>query len=315
MADEIENQNDSQDSGAFDASQAAAEYEAERGPEAESQAEEAADELDEDDGEASDNSAEPESASDEDNDEEFLNRNKGRAIPYSAFQKKYQKWKERETKAIEQARKLQDEFEGYKRSAQSTPEQAEQFKRFQFVFGNLDKAASSRPWLTQALLAMGRGEEPDWRALNQALAEHVKTLPQGDPVLARQVQELYERQQAFEQERFSGSIQSHVQRENEEIRKLLGDDQVAWRMLNQIAAESVPERGDVTNLPNRVEIAKQILAWSEKRAQAQLKARVPAKPAAKAGIRAGNGPAARSERNDDPPEPGTEEYRRWAAGI
>lgn len=318
MADETEEQNGVQGDNGLDLAAAAQEYAAAQGEQPSETEETSLDENEgEDEPEAEEQEAEDNNADEEDSesDDEFLTQNKGRNIPYSAFQKKYQKWKGREAKALEEAKKLRDEFDAYKRGAQATPEQLATFKRLEAVFGNFDKAATSKPWLLDALMAMGRGEEPNWRALNEALSKHVETLPQGDPVLAKQVQELVERQQRFEEERFSSSIRDHVAKEDSEIRKLIGDDKTAWRMLNQIAAESVPERGDVSHLPNRVEIAKQIVAWAEARNQAVLKTRVPAKPAAKAAINAGRGPSGRADTSGDPPEPGTEEYRRWAAGL
>ena len=250
----------------------------------------------------------------EEDDERFLESNNGKAIPFPAFQKKYTKWKSRTAEKEAEAAKIRSEFEAYKKSAPA-PEQVQRLEALTKVFGNLDQAAKQNPWLTDVLLALGRGEQPNWHNFAKALDEHVKALPTTDPLLIQQIKQLEARQESFEHERFVSSVESHLSKENEEIRKLIGDDESLWKILNDQASSMVPEKGDIKDLPNRVEMAKRIMTWADSFHQKKLKAQIPPANRTKPDLHAGKGlPAtAKTTDEDEVPKIGTEEWIAWMA--
>lgn len=247
-----------------------------------------------------------------DDEDAFSEGQVGKAIPYSAFKKKLDKWKGRLTEAEAKALKAQTEFEAY-RKGQPGPELVEQLKAYQKVFGNLDQAVVSNPFLKNALLALGRGEQPDWNDLHQALSKHVEALPKSDPTVLRKTQELEERLQNFEAQQFTSSVRERIQEENEEIRKIVGDDEAAFDILNEIAEKLVPARGDLKDLPDRVALAKRLFGFADGYHKAKLTKMVPPANRTKPDLRTGKGLGQGSSKKEESEAPayGTDEWFEW----
>lgn len=246
-----------------------------------------------------------------DDEDAFSEGQSGKAIPYSAFKKKLEKWKGRLTEAEAKALKAQTEFEAY-RKGQPGPELVEQLKTYQKVFGNLDQAVVSNPFLKNALLALGRGEQPDWNDLHQALSKHVEALPKSDPTVLRKTQELEDRLRTFESQQFTSTVREHLQRENEEIRKIVGDDEAAFDILNEIAEKLAPEKGDLKDLPDRVALAKRLFGFADGYHKAKLGKMVPPAGRTKPDLRTGKGLGAGSPKKEEEMPPyGTNEWFEW----
>jgi hypothetical protein len=243
-------------------------------------------------------------------DEAFLESQKGKSIPFPAFQKKYSKWKERHRTAEERAAAAEKKLAEMEKSGTITGEEKVKLQRLMDVFGHFDQAAKNKPWLAQALMSLGQGKEPDWKVLHQALGGHLEAAPNIDPRFAQQLEETQARVREMETAALAREFEAHVTRENAEIAKILDDDDGLMDVLNEWAEKLAPETGTIADLPNRVEMAKRLAAWADKRTQRTLKKQIPTKPKSGLDLGAGKGAAAsaKAERKGTMPEFGTEEW-------
>jgi hypothetical protein len=255
----------------------------------------------------------PGAGAEPEDDEAFLESQKGKSIPYPAFQKKYAKWKERHSAAEQKAAQAEAKLAEMVKKGELSNEDRVKFQRAMAVFEHYDRAARQKPWLAQVLMSLGQGKEPDWQAIQQALADHLKATPNMDPRIVQQLEETQARVREMETQALTKEIEAHMSRENEEITKILGEDgQDLREMLDEMAEKLVPENGTLQDLPNRVAMAKRIKAWADTQVQRTLKKQIPSKP--RTDLNAGNGNAApaKTKSTGPLPEAGTEE---WMAEV
>jgi hypothetical protein len=258
----------------------------------------------------------PEASKDED--EQFLEANAGKAIPYSAFQKKYQKWKKRHEEAVRQADEYRKKFESAGTRADSDPASLEKLKRYDSVFGNYVDASKRYPWLEGVLLELGQGKDPDWKVLNEALGKHLSaSQPTTDPRLFKQIEELQAFKNKQENEAQVGSFQRQLDQEDLQIRKTYGEEvnDEFFELVNSIAAgqaSMLPPNAPVTAYPNRVEIAKRVNALMKTRLEASLKKQIPvAQKRANVNLNNGRGPAGAEKQSI--PVPGSQAFYEYIA--
>ena len=126
----------------------------------------------------------------------------------------------------------------------------------------------------------------------------------------------------MQEERQAQGIESHIANENRQIVKILAGNSAALKLLDEVALRMIPERGTLADMPDRVALARQIAGLSKASVQAELKKRV-AKPGQRGvGVRVGNGVAPSNgggrraaADEEEVPKAGTDEFRRWAAGL
>lgn len=223
----------------------------------------------------------------------------GKSIALPSFQKRLARWKKQNQEGEAKLSKLTAELEAARKSQPVTPEQVAHYRRLQSVFGNLDKHARSKPWLAPVLLAIGEDKEPDWAQAQKDMASYLESVPKGDPILYQQVQQLKAMQEEFQNERMTGSVESHVRAENEQISKLIGNDPTLWAMLNEQALNASGNSTDIKSLPNRVKMAERMLAWAKDYSKKQMKSAIPTPAAKKAGLQVGRGAAATASAEKD----------------
>lgn len=234
----------------------------------------------------------------EDDDEAFLESQQGKPVPLQAFQKKYKKWKERNSASESRALKAEAALAELQKNGQLGGEDKARLQRLMTVFGHFDQAAKSNPWLAQHLMELGQGKATDWRALHQALGKHLEAAPKIDPLLAQQLEQQGAQIREMQTASLAREFEAHVTRENAEIATLLGgEDDGLMDTLNAWAEKLAPEDGGIADLPDRVGMAKALLAWADKRTQRTLKKQTPTKPRAGMGLEAGKGRAAAADPN------------------
>ncbi len=308
----------------FDAAQAAADLEAERA----AGGGQDDPEPDEDDDDGQDDEPEPEpepekkapTATEQDDVDAFLKANGQKPISVEAFKKRLAREKQKYEEAAAWKPKhdtLATELENYRKTQPLTPQQAELYKQYEGVYGKLREGTKNLPFLGEAIAAIAKGQSPDLRKLNQALSEHVSALPEADPRLLQQQQELAARLDRAEELEFDRSFQSHIEREERAVSQLLGatPDPELVELIEEVYVSMIPEKGDLSKMPDKVKIAKLLLSRDSKLEQRILKKQIPAKPVRRAAIPAGGGPAARTKPDEAEqiPEPGTPEWDAWTA--
>lgn len=320
MADEVE----IEDEPIFDAAEAAAELEAQRAAgEVEPTDDQDQDDDDIDDGaEAEDETVEvapkakPVAKASEDDVEPL----EGKPVSYAVFKKRL----DREIKKRQEAEayrakhdQLAAEYDGYKKTQPFGPEQAGLYKQYEDIFGKLKSGTKSMPFLDKAIADLARGKTPDLRALHQALGEHVQSLPEGDPRLFQRQQELDEKIARIEEAEFDRSFNAHIEREEAAVSKLLGEnpDPELVQLIDEVHLSMIPEKGDLSKMPDKVKIAKLLLSRDSKLEQRILKKQIPAAPLKRrAAVPSGGGPAAPVKQEVETlPEPGTPEWDEYIA--
>ncbi len=235
----------------------------------------------------------------------------GKAIALESFQGRLKRWQAEKTKLLSGHQATQAELEAIRKSQPLSADDVQKYKTLQGVFGNLDNAAREMPWLEPLLLAVGAGKKPDWEKVKADMEAYLTSVPKGDPILYQQMQELRQQTEELQTERMASLAKSHVADEDVEIAKILGDrnDPVAaqyWAILNE-HAKAIFDASNPKSLkdaPNRVQLAKRLVAASEAYAQKSLKKALPPPNRPKANIGTGNGgsggaPAAKPKPNVD----------------
>lgn len=268
--------------------------------------------ADDEAGERAEAEGTPESSS-QDEDEEFLKANNGRAIPYTAFQKKYQKWKKREADAIAKAQEFERKLAEQATRPAGDPQTTEELKRYKEVFGNYIEASKRMPWLESALLELGQGKDPDFKALQEALGKHLTSAqPSIPPALLNKIQALEQFQQTQQTEAKVAHYTRTLDQEDVQIRSKFKDvaDENFMAMVNNIAAGQaslLPDNAPESAYPNRIKIAEQVNALIKSRLEGELKKQVaPAARRAGADLGHGRGPAGQAAVKM--PVPGSQEW-------
>ena len=264
-------------------------------------------------------------AVEEEDDEKWAASHGGKPIPQPAFQARLARWKKKETGYETKLQATQAELEAIKRSQPMNASDVEKFRRLDSVFQNLDRAALELPWVTDMLLALGQGKKPDWEKVQEGMANYLASVPKGDPILYQQQQELRAQVEELQSERLNNAAISHIQSEDVEITKILGDksDPVAatwWAILNEQAKHAFEAMNPKSfkEGPNRVQMAKRLVAAANAYHQKQLKAAVPPANRPKVGVATGNGAAGNNPltKAKAPSDPNSPEYMAWLmAGI
>lgn len=252
-------------------------------------------------------------STDEEDDEQFLEQNKGsKSIPYSAFQKKYQKWKSRHAEADKKARELEARIAQLSSGQANSPQDLARLKRYEEIFGKYIEASKTAPWLEDVLLKLGQGSEPDWNQVNQALVAWNQARPGSDPRLAREVETIKAQLEEQRQAERVSYWERHRANEDEAIRKELGEEvnDKFLEMVDKIAigqAAGLSDDAPASAFPNRVEIAKQLAGYARSNVEKALAKQIPANgKKAGANLNNGRGPAAQAKTKI--PVPGTQEF-------
>jgi len=234
----------------------------------------------------------------EDEDDRFLRENKGKGISEKVFKKKLRKFKERlaakEAEWADKHGKVIGEFDGYKKTTTLTPEAIQKYKGLDTVFGRFNEAVEAKPWLKPLLWALGSGDEltPEiLTGLQQELGQEIKSPTRIDPTISRAQQQLQAQVAELQQDRLVNGMESTLARQNAEIKKILGDNPAAWKLVNELAVKMAPERGTLADMPDRVALARQVAGLSKASVQAELKKRIPKPGASRSSVRMGSGPA------------------------
>ena len=245
--------------------------------------------------------AEPEvvATEDEDDHEKFVASQGDKPISQKAFLERLGREKKKREELNGRYTTAQAEIEGLRKSQPMTASDVQRFQALSGVFENLDKSAKEMPWVTDMLLALGRGQKPDWAKVQEGMAAYIATVPKGDPILYQQQQELRQQVEELQNERLGNAAVAHIQNEDVEITKILGDksDPVAsqlWAILNEQAKHAFDAMNPKSfkDGPNRVQMAKRLIAAFDQRHQQKLKAQIPPPNRPKAGLEAGKGGAA-----------------------
>lgn len=268
--------------------------------------------ADDEPGESSQAQGNPE-ASEEDDDEAYLKANAGKAIPYPAFQKKYQKWKKRHAEAIAKAQELERRYAEASQRPALDPKLEAKYKRYEEVFGNYIEGAKRMPWIEDVLLKLGQGQDPDLKMLHDALGKHLQSAqPTTDPRIFKQIEELQSFRQKQEEEAKVTQYQRHLDQEDVKIRATYGDaaDEQFLNLVNQIAAGQaslLPDDAPASAYPNRLEIAKQVDAFLKTRVNGVLKKQIPPQQK-RSGVALNNGRGPAAGVKNKLPVPGSQEW-------
>lgn len=229
-----------------------------------------------------DTKAEPEAVTEEEDDEKWHANGGGKPWSDAAVKSRIQRWKKQRDELEGKHKSTLAELEAARKSQPATAEDLERFKRLDGVFQNLDKSAREMPWVTEMLLALGEGKKPDWNKVKEGMEAYIASVPKGDPILYQQQQEIRAQVEELQTERMNSQAISHIQTEDIEIAKILGDksDPVAaqlWAILNEqanaIFAATNPK--SFKDAPNRVQMAKRMQAAMDAYTQKKMKAAVP----------------------------------------
>lgn len=261
--------------------------------------------------------AAPAPAAEEEDDEKWAASHGAKPIPQAAFQARLQRWKKQGTERENRILALQAENEGLRKAAPATAEDLERFKRLDGVFQNLDKSAKELPWMTPVLLALGQGKKPDWEKAKADMEAYLVSVPKGDPILYQQQQEMRAQIEEMQSERLSNQATSHIQTEDVEIAKILGakNDPAAaswWAILNEQALNASANMKSLKDAPNRVAMAKRLVAAAEAYSQKKMKGALPPATRAKAPVTGnGGGGGAPSTKDKAPKDINSPEFQDW----
>lgn len=245
----------------------------------------------------------------EEDEEKFAKSFNGKPIPQKVFLERLKRESDKRNKVSAELQVTKAELEAVRRAAPINSEDVEKFKRLEGVFGNLDKAAREMPWLTPMLLAVGAGKKPDWEKVKTDMEAYLASVPKGDPILYQKIQELQHQQEEIVQERFNNQALEHIRGEDVEIEKIIGskNDPASkpwWDLLNETALHQFNAMSpkSLKEGPNRIQMAKRMLALATTFHQKQLKAQVPPPNRARAALGAGrSAPAVEPKGAKKPP--------------
>lgn len=204
---------------------------------------------------------------DDPDDAKFLEANKGKAIPYEVFSKKNEKWKKRVAEAAEKAKA---EIEAkYKAQGGLSAEDKVKYQRLSGIFENFTKGVKQHPFLETVLVAMGKGEVPDFKKTHEALGAFLQGLPAGDPILSQRLGKLEEElsRQAYDRE-----VMSWEKAQGDEVGKIkeqYGEDATPEfiALVKRVAAGEamkLPENAPREAYPSMVKIAEELRAFFKK---------------------------------------------------
>ena len=264
--------------------------------------------------------ATPAAPAEEDDDEKFAATFGGKPIPQQAFLQRLAREKKKRQELEAKYTTTQSEYEAIKKSQPMTAQDVERFRQLEALVGNIDKANAELPWANDMLRALAQGKKPDWEAVSAGMQAYLASVPKGDPILYQQQQEMRLQLEELQNERVYNSALSHIQQEDVEIAKILGDksDPASapwWAILNEQAKDAFEARNPKSfkEGPNRVQMAKRLVAAAEAFAQKKLKAQLPSanRPVAKLATGNGNAGGAPASKDKAPADIHSKEWAEW----
>lgn len=251
----------------------------------------------------------------EEDDEKFLEANRGQSIPYPAFQKKYEKWKKRLADTEGKLKKeLAEAIQKGQGSGSFNADQIARFQRIDSLFGTIDQKVKGKPFLEKLLVQLGQGKDPDLRELHSALAAHLENMPTVDPVVAQRIAEMEAWKEQVEFRDEVGSWERERDTQIGEIKRKYPDMDdgvisLARKMAAGIAA-NLPDNAPRSAYPKLTDIADELSAMISRGVEADRKKQVPrnGKTAPVGPTSAGAAPGAVKSKM---PLSGTPEFAEW----
>lgn len=153
-----------------------------------------------------------------------------------------------------------------------------EYRSMKALVAKFQAAGKKFPELEAAFYAIQEGLDPDLRSMHQALDARVKTLSTLDPATQHRLHQMEQTQRELQKQATELRFERRKATEDSEISKLVkGDPDLSAKLLeaaNELARNAVAQMSEedfARNVPDRVAIAKKLLAWSRADKEALLK--------------------------------------------
>lgn len=194
-------------------------------------------------------------------------------IPVKSWLAQKKKFSERVRAAEARAQEYETKL---KAAAASEGLDPAQYKAYKAYIGKLQSAAKGDAILQHMLAAIENDLTPDYRTLAPAVEARVKALPNADPAMQAELRRMQEVTARLEHQSNVAGFKERRQEEQAEIKALFKEaaDDHFMATLDSITTalvKALPEEAFKTAVPNRVEIAKMLMTYGEKRVKGLLK--------------------------------------------